>query len=170
MACVRRSQHLLFGVLRHSPTADTRVQRIEDRVQPTLARLTSRHLQQDLAHFSGGVLDRPANLCVSDTWIAGVVELKRQCGIGRWTDNVLCLMDIRQRMRVGARRRKARGAAAAAAAPSPTSRAAAFASTAADHRVTRVIWLLLSVRRIAGTVAGRAPIYQRFPRQMIEQY
>ena len=76
MACVRIRQNVLFGVLRHGSTADTRIQLVEERVQPTLARLTSRHLQQDLAHFSGGVLDRPANLCVSDTWIALLVELK----------------------------------------------------------------------------------------------
>lgn len=54
--------------------------------------------------------DRPADLTITDTWIACVVELKSQCGIGRWIDNVLYLMDIRQGMRVGARRRKARGA------------------------------------------------------------
>jgi hypothetical protein len=72
--------------------------------------LTSGHLQQDLAHFGGGVLDRPADIAITDTWIAGVVELKSQCGICRWSDDVLCLMDVRQGMRVGARRRKARGA------------------------------------------------------------
>jgi len=114
---VRIRQNVLFSVLRHSPTADTRIQRIEDRVQPTLAHCTSGHLQQDLAHVSGGVLDRPADLCVTDTWIALLVELKRQCGIDRWTDNVLCLMDIRQRMRVGARRRKARGATGGSCSP-----------------------------------------------------
>ena len=84
-----------LGVLRQGPSADARIQLIEDRVQPTRARLTSWHLEQDLAHFRGGVLDRPAHLCVSDTWIAGVVELKSQCGIGRWPDDVLRLMDIR---------------------------------------------------------------------------
>jgi hypothetical protein len=39
-----------------------------------------------------------------------VFEFKSQCGIGRWTRNVLRLMDICHGMRVGARRRKARGA------------------------------------------------------------
>ena len=117
MSCLRIRRSVLLGVLRQAPSADTRIQRIEERVQPTLARLTSRHLQQDLAHFSGGVLDRPANLCVSDTWIADVVELKRQCGIGRWADNVFCLMDIRQGMRVGARRRRSRSASGGSRSP-----------------------------------------------------
>ena len=102
--------HAVLGVSRRSPSADSRIQLVEERLQPSLARLTSGHLQQDLAHFRGGVLDRPADLCVTDTWVAGVVELKSQCGIGRWPDDVLCLMDIRQWMRVRARRRKARGA------------------------------------------------------------
>jgi hypothetical protein len=35
---------------------------------------------------------------------------------------------------------------------------------------TRVIWLLLSVRRIAAPDTGKAPSYQRLTRQMIEQY
>ncbi len=100
----------MSGVLRQGPTADARIQRIEDRFQPTLTRLTSGHLLQDRARFRGGVLDRPADLAITDVWIASVVELKSQGGIGRWADNVLCLMDIRQRMRVCARRRKARGA------------------------------------------------------------
>ena len=56
------------------------------------------------------MLNRPADLTVTDAWIATVVELKSQCGIGRRTDNVLCLMDIHQGMRVGARGRKASGA------------------------------------------------------------
>ena len=97
-------------LLAEGPGADARIQLIEDRVQPTLAWLTSGHLQQDLARFRGGVLDRPADLTVTDTWIASVVELESQCGIGRWTDDVLRLMDIRQRMRVGGRRRNAGGA------------------------------------------------------------
>lgn len=54
--------------------------------------------------------DRPGDLAATDPWIASVVELTSQCRIGRWTDDVLRLMDIRQRMRVGARRRKAGGA------------------------------------------------------------
>jgi len=83
------------GVLRQGSSADARIQLIEDRVKPTLAGLTSGHLEQDLARFRGGVLDRPADLAVGDTWIAIVVELKGQCGIGRWTDDVLRLMDIR---------------------------------------------------------------------------
>lgn len=83
-----------LDVLGQGPSADAGIQLIEERVQPTLAYLTSEHLQQDLAHFSGGVLDRPADLSVTDSWIALLVELKRQCGIGRRTDNVLCLMDI----------------------------------------------------------------------------
>src|SRR6266498_1260653 len=110
MACMRRSQRLLFGVLRQAPTANTRIQRIEERVQPTRAYLTSGHLQQDLAYASGRVRDRPADFSVTDTRVASMVELKRQCGIGRSTDNVLCLMDIRQGMRIGARRGCARGA------------------------------------------------------------
>ncbi|GAB4447712.1 MAG: hypothetical protein OHK0015_51990 [Chloroflexi bacterium OHK40] len=36
-----------------------------------------------------------------------MVELKRQCGIGRRADNMLRLLDIRQGMRVGARRSRA---------------------------------------------------------------
>jgi hypothetical protein len=72
--------------------------------------LTSGHLAQDLAYFGGGVLDRPVNITLTDTRVASLVELKSQCGIGRWTDNVLCLLDICQGMRVGARRRKAGGA------------------------------------------------------------
>jgi hypothetical protein len=99
----------LSGVSRQGSSADARIQLIEDRVQPTLARLTSGHLQQDRAYFGGGVLDRRSDLGVTDTWIAGV-ELKSQCGIRRWPDDVLCLMDVRQGMRVGARRRMARGA------------------------------------------------------------
>jgi hypothetical protein len=110
MACVRRSQHLLFGVLRQGSTADTRIQFVEERIQPTLARVTSGHLQQDLAYFSGGVLNRPADFSVTDTWVATVVELTCYCGIGRRANNVLCLLDIRQGMRVGARRRSAGGA------------------------------------------------------------
>jgi hypothetical protein len=105
-----RRLHAVLGVLRQLPSADARIQRIEDRVQPTLAGLTCRHLEQDLARFSGGVLDCPADLAVGDPWIAIAVELKGQGGIGRWTDDVLRLMDIRQGMRVGAGRRKARGA------------------------------------------------------------
>ncbi len=54
------------------------------------------------------MLDRPTDLCVTDSWIAGLVELERQRGVGRWPDDVFCLMDIRQRMRVRARRREAR--------------------------------------------------------------
>src|SRR5512143_1155459 len=109
MSCVRISQNLMLGVSHQGPTANTRVQFIEDLVQPTLACWTSGHLQQDLAHFRGDVFDCPANLALTDASIAGVVELKSQCGIGRWTDNVLCLVDICQWMRVGARRCKARG-------------------------------------------------------------
>ncbi len=56
------------------------------------------------------MLNCPVDLTVTDTWIATVVELKSQCGIGRRTENVLCLVDIRRWMRVGARRCKARGA------------------------------------------------------------
>jgi hypothetical protein len=99
-----------LGVLRQAPTADARIQRIEERVQPTFTRLTSGHLLQDLAHFRGGVLNRPADLAISDARIASVVELKGQGGIGRWADNVLGLMDIRQWMRVCGRGSKARGA------------------------------------------------------------
>ena len=40
--------------------------------------------------------------------LATVVELKSQCGVGRWTDDVLGLMDVRQGMRVGAGRRNSR--------------------------------------------------------------
>ena len=107
---MRRSQRLLFGVLRQAPTANTRIQFVEERVQPARASLTSGHLQQDLAYVSGRVRDRPADFSVTDTRVASMVELKRQCGIGRRTDNVLCLMDICQGMRVGARRRNAGGA------------------------------------------------------------
>src|SRR4051812_32342448 len=99
-----------LGVLRQVASADARIQLVEERVQPTLARLTRGHLQQNLAYFSGRVLDRPADLTVTDTRVATAVELQRQCGIGRRTDNVLCLMDIRQGMRVSARRRRAGGA------------------------------------------------------------
>src|SRR5512143_1937643 len=56
------------------------------------------------------MFDCPTNLGLTDAWIAGVLELKCQGGIGRWTQNVFGLVDIRQGMRVGARRRKARGA------------------------------------------------------------
>jgi hypothetical protein len=72
--------------------------------------LTSGHLLQDLAHFRGGVLNRPANLAITDVWITSLVELKSQRGIGCWTDNVFGLLHIRQRMRVCARSRKSRGA------------------------------------------------------------
>ncbi len=41
---------------------------------------------------------------------AGVVELKRQCGIGGGTDNMFRLLNIRQWMRVSARRGKTGGA------------------------------------------------------------
>jgi hypothetical protein len=54
------------GVLRQGSSADARIQLMEDRVQPTLADLTSGHLEQDLARFTGGVLDRPADLTVTD--------------------------------------------------------------------------------------------------------
>ncbi len=101
--------HAVLGVFRQSPTADACIQLIEECVQPTVTRLTSGHLLQDFAHFRGGVLDRPADLTLTDVWIATVVELKSQCGIGCWTDNVLCLVDIRQWMRVSARRCKAGG-------------------------------------------------------------
>jgi hypothetical protein len=87
-----------LDVLQQDPSADAGIRLIEERVQPTLAYLTSRHLQQDLAHFSGGVLDRPADLSVTDSWIALLIEFKSQCGIGLRTDNVLCLMDIYQGM------------------------------------------------------------------------
>ena len=56
------------------------------------------------------MLNRPAYLAISDVWIARVVELKRQGRIGRWTHNVLGLLDIRQRMGVCARSCKARSA------------------------------------------------------------
>src|SRR6266508_844249 len=111
------TSNVILGVLRQGLTADTRIQLVEERLQPRLARLTSGHLQQDLAYFSGGVLIRPANLCVTDTWVAAVVELKRQCGIGRRTDNVLCLMDICQGMCVGARRRRSCGASGGSRSP-----------------------------------------------------
>src|SRR5262245_35081803 len=117
MSCLRIRQNLLLGVLRQDPTADARIQLVEDRVQPTVARLTSGHLQQDLVYFSGGVLDRPADFTLTDTRVAIVVELKRQCGIGRRTDNVPCLMDIRQGMRVGARGRNACGASGGSCSP-----------------------------------------------------
>ena len=100
----------MSGVLRQGPAADTRIQLIEERVQTTVTRLTSGHLLQDLARFTGDVLNRPADLGISDVWIASVVELKRQGSIGRCTENVLCLVDIRQWMRVGARRCGTRGA------------------------------------------------------------
>lgn len=83
------------GVLRQGASADARIQRIEDGVQPTRTRLTSGYLEQDRACFRRGVLNCPADLGVSDMWIAIVIELKSQCGIGRWTDDVLRLMDIR---------------------------------------------------------------------------
>jgi hypothetical protein len=41
------------------------------------------------------VFNSPANLSIPDVWIAGMVELKRKRGIGRWTENVLGLVDIR---------------------------------------------------------------------------
>jgi len=63
------------------------------------------------------VLDRPANLTITDTWVATVVEFKGQCGIGRRTDNVLCLMDIRQGMRVCARCRRSCGASGGSRSP-----------------------------------------------------
>jgi len=66
----------LLGVLRQVPSADARIQLIEDHVQPTLAGLTSGHLEQDLARFRGGVLDCPADLAVGDHWIAIVIEFK----------------------------------------------------------------------------------------------
>ena len=57
----------VLGVLRQGSSVDARIQLIEDRVQPILADLTSGHLEQDLAGFTGGVLDRPADLTVTDT-------------------------------------------------------------------------------------------------------
>jgi hypothetical protein len=53
------------------------------------------------------VFDCPTHLAITDAWIAGVVELQCLCGIGRWADNMLCLVDICQWMRVGACRGKA---------------------------------------------------------------
>ena len=88
---------------------DARIQRIEERVQPALTGLTSGHLEQNGARGSGGVLDCPADLVVGDPWIAIVVERKGQCGIGRWTGDVLRLLDICQGMRVSAGRRTRRG-------------------------------------------------------------
>jgi hypothetical protein len=67
-------------------------------------------MQQDLTHFRGGALDRPADLSVTNMWIAALVELKSQRGIGRRADNMLCLMDICQGMGVSACRRCARSA------------------------------------------------------------
>src|SRR5450830_374779 len=86
---------LMSGILRQGPTADALIQRIEELGQPAVSRLTSGHLEQDFAHFRGDVFDRPADLAISDGWIAGVVKLQCQGGIGRWTDNVLGLVDIR---------------------------------------------------------------------------
>src|SRR5262245_12731326 len=64
-------------LVRQGPSADASIQLIQERVQPTLARVTSGHLPQDLAHFRRGVLDRPADVSVADSWIALLVELKR---------------------------------------------------------------------------------------------
>ncbi len=94
-----------------------------------LCRPGEQDLEQDLTRLERSVLDRPADLIVSDTLIAVVVELNGQCGIGGRTDDVLGLMDVRQGMRVGACR-AVPARAAAAAAGSPTSRAAACASRA----------------------------------------
>ncbi len=94
--------------MRHTPCADACIQLIEDRVQTALPGLTCGHLEQDLARFFRGVLDRPADLAVGDLWITIVIELKSQCGVRRWTDDVLRLMYIRQGMSIGARRRSAR--------------------------------------------------------------
>src|SRR5664280_2182528 len=85
---------LMLGILWQGPTADARIQRIEELVQPAVSRLTSGHLKQDFAHFRGDVFDRPANLAISDGWIAGVVKLQCQGGIGRWTDDMLGLVHI----------------------------------------------------------------------------
>lgn len=56
------------------------------------------------------MFDCPTNLAITNAWITGVLKLKCQCSIGRCTENVLCLVDIRQWVRVGARRCNARGA------------------------------------------------------------
>ena len=79
---------------RQAPTAEARTQRIEEPVQPAFARLTRGHLLQDLARFRRGVLNRPTDLALSDVWMVSVVELKRQGGMGRGTDNVFGLLDI----------------------------------------------------------------------------
>jgi hypothetical protein len=96
--------------LRQVAGAKAGIQLIEEHFQAALAHLTGGHVQQDLAHFGGGALDRPADLSVTDMWIAALVELKSQCGIGRRAGNVLCLMDICQGMRISTRRRSARSA------------------------------------------------------------
>ena len=54
--------------------------------------------------------DRPRDLAFSETLIAGVVELESKRRVGRCSDDVLRLMDIRQGMRVGARRSGSRRA------------------------------------------------------------
>ena len=56
---------------------DAEIQSIEEQFQPALTRLMSGHLLQNLAYFNGGVRNRPADLTISDIWIASVVELKR---------------------------------------------------------------------------------------------
>ena len=96
-----------LDVLRHVASADARFQLVKDRVQPTLAHLTSGHLEQDRAYFRRGVHDCPADFSITNTGVASVVELKRQRGIGRRADNMLGLLDIRQGMGVGARRSRA---------------------------------------------------------------
>jgi hypothetical protein len=72
--------------------------------------LTSGHLLQDFAHFRRDVLDRPADLTLTDAWIATAVEFKGQRGIGGGTDNMFRLFNIRQGVRVSARRGQAGGA------------------------------------------------------------
>lgn len=56
------------------------------------------------------MFNRPTDLALTDAWIAAVVKLKSQGGIGRRADNVFCLMNIHQGVREGARSGKARRA------------------------------------------------------------
>jgi hypothetical protein len=81
---------------------------VEQYIQPTFTRLASWHVQQDSAHFQGHLLDCPTNFPFADLRTPTRIELKRQCCISRWADNVLGLLDIHQRMGVGAGRGTAR--------------------------------------------------------------
>ncbi len=86
----------------HSPPADSRIQRVENLIHPTLPHLPRMHLPQDRAHCRGRMRNRPGHLALNNGRIARVVKFQRQGGIGRRADNVFGLLDIAQGMSVGA--------------------------------------------------------------------